>query len=343
MQRREFLRSSLGVVAAATIPGAPSLASETWVANPTRRILYEIGQFSQTKPDAIRIVVETIGGSGFNVLILSFLQASVSRSKLTLLYNGNEFPSLAPEVPALLARLRSGFGSRKRVMLSIGGWQELRTFKAIRSYGVPAFVRQLTEQVVVPLGLDGIDLDLEPQKGGLDQWMAVHDEYGKTLIELTNEYKRLHPTHTLTHAPISKVAAEFYTKPRPIPGMNKALLAATRGNQSNNIDWLNIQFYEGGIIEGGDIAGYYRDSLAAPLIHMQQQTGITTPLQFLTPLFEPEAKQPLAFCSRTMEAINRRCADLHAGKINGVALWDYGGVASSIRDWSQGLEAALHA
>jgi hypothetical protein len=342
MQRREFLRSSLGAFASAAIAGAPCIASETWVDSPTRRILYVLAQFSQATPEAMQNVVETIGGSSFNVLILSFLQASLVGGKLTLLYNGNEFSLLSPAVPALLARLRSGFGERKRLMLSIGGWQQQPTFEAIRNFGVPAFVRQLTQQVIEPFGFDGIDLDLEPQRGGLDQWIAIHDEYGKTLAELTNEYKRVHPTHRVSHAPFSKISAEIYVKPKPIRGLNGGLLAATRANRGNNIDWLNVQFYEGGLVEGGDIAGYYRDSLAAPLMKMRQQTGITRPLQFLTPLFEPQAKQPLAFCQETIAAIDHRCADLHVGMVNGVALWDYRQVAPSIRDWSHGLESSLH-
>ncbi len=343
MQRREFLRSSLGALAVTAIAGASCLASETWVANSTRRILYVLAQFSQATPEAMRNVVETIGGSSFNVLILSFLQASLAGGKLTLLYNGNEFSSLRPEVPALLARLRSGFGARKQVMLSIGGWQQQPTFEAIRSFGVPAFVRQLMKEVIQPLGLDGVDLDLEPQTGGLDKWMAVHDAYGKTLVELTNEYKRVHPTHLVTHAPLSSLAAELYAKPKPLRGVNGGLLAATRTTHGNNIDWLNVQFYEGGLIEGGDIAGYYRDSLAGPLMVMQKQTGVVRPLHFFAPLFQPQAKQPLEFCRQTIEAIDHRCADLHAGRINGVALWDYRQVAPSIRNWSRGLEAALHA
>ncbi|MGC1783281.1 MAG: hypothetical protein WA708_12230 [Acidobacteriaceae bacterium] len=285
-------------------------------------------------------IVETIGGSSFNILVLSFLQAGFANGKLALSYNGNAFP-LAPQVPALLSHLCSGFQIRRQILLSIGGWQHRPTFDAIRSFGVPAFVRQLTEQVILPLGLEGIDLDLEPQTGGLDQWMAVHAEYGKTIVDMTNEYKRLHPTHVVTHAPVSSVAAELYVKPTRIAGLNASLLAATRVKRGNNIDWLNVQFYEGGAVEGGDIAGFYCDSLAAPLKQMQSETGIVRPLEFLTPLFEPAAKQPLQFCQQTIRAIDRRCAHLDVGGVNGIALWDYQQVAAKISEWSSGLQPAL--
>lgn len=338
MLRRKFLLSSLSALAAATVESRASSARP----DRTRRILYVLGQFSQATPESMQTVVETIGTSDFNVLILSFLQASLVRGKLTLLYNGNEFSSLHPEVPKFLSRLRSGSAQRRRILLSIGGWKHQPTFEAIRSFGVPAFVRRLTEEVIQPLGLDGIDLDLEPQTGGLDKWMEVHDAYGQTLVEITNEYKRVHPTHLVTHAPLSSVAAALYVKPAPISGLLRGLLAGTRAKRGNNIDWLNVQLYEGGLVPGGDIGGYYRDSLVLPLIQMRAESGIAVPLHFLAPLFQPEAKQPLAFCVETMRAIDGRCADLHAGRLDAVALWDYRQVAPSIEPWSRGLEAALH-
>ena len=344
MQRREFLRSSIGVLASVAMAARAARAVNTIASqsDPTRRVLYVLGEFTQTDKAAMRSAAEAVGASSFNVLVLSFLQASAANGKLSLTYNGNEFFSFAQEVPAMLARLRSGFGARKRILLSIGGWASAPMFDTIRSFGVAGFVRQLTDEVIAPLGLDGIDLDAEPTQGGLDQWIGVQREYGSTLVEITNEYKRLHPTHIVTHAPISSVAAEIYAKKTVLPGLKGSLLEATRRKRGNNIDWLNVQFYEGGVVEGGDIAGYYRKCLAGPLAEMSEQTGITHPLSFLTPTFEPEAKQPLEFCQQTIAAINQRCADLHAGKVSGVALWDYRQIASSIGDWSRGLETSLH-
>lgn len=309
----------------------------------TRRILYVLGQFSAGTPEAMRGAADTLGNSGFDVIVLAFLQASLNGGKLDLSYNGNAFGALSPEFSTALARLRSGHGARKRLMMSVGGWASVSNFEAVRSFGVPAFVRQLTDEVVGPLGIEGIDLDPEPNKGGMDQWMQVHREYGKMLAELTNEYKRVHPTHLVTHAPIAQVAAEFYAG-RAVPtGATADLLQATRTKTGNNLDWLNVQFYEGGQIENGDIAGFYRDSLAGPLLGRRAQTGIADPMSFFTPLFEPEARQPLAFCQQTIAAIDHRCADLAAGRLTGVALWDYRQVAPKIAEWSHGLGEALRA
>jgi hypothetical protein len=340
MERREFLQSSFGVLARAMI----TRGSGTGILQApggAQRILYVLGQFSAGTPDAMRSAADAMGHSGFNILVVAFLQVSLSAGKLNLSYNGNAFSAVSPEVAALLARLRSGYGARKRLMMSIGGWASTANFEAIRSFGVPAFVQRLTQEVIVPMGIEGIDLDPEPSQGGMDQWMHVHREFGKTLTDLTNEYKRVHPSHLVTHSPIAQVAAAYYAKGNAQAHPVSDLLEATRIQRGNNIDWLNVQFYEGGMIENGDIAGFYRDSLAAPLLERRAKTGIANPMNFFTPLFEPEAKQPLAFCQRTLRLIDQRCADLHAGGLTGVALWDYRQIAPTIGEWSRGLQAAL--
>ncbi len=341
MNRREFLLSSLAAGLAANSVRGMSQRGSRSVLDSSRRILYVMADLTETNPARQRTLVDTLGSSGFNVLILSFIEASMAGGKLSLLYNDNAIQSFAPQFPALLAQLRSGFAARKRIQISIGGWGHTATFAAIRGVGVPAFVRQLTEEIIAPLGLDGIDIDLEPQHGGLENWMGVHRDYGKTIVDLTNEYKRVHPTHLVTHAPISPVAAEMYVKAVSVEGRKISLLEGTRTPQGNNVDWLNVQFYEGGVVVEGTIADYYRTQLAGPLSAKLDSFGIAQPLHFLTPTFEPQAKQPLKFCQQTIAAINQSCEDLQAGKLNGVALWDYLQVAPDIDDWSRGLEEAL--
>jgi hypothetical protein len=346
MNRRRFLRNSFGAVAGAAMVSRAAAAPRLPLAS-TRRILYVMANLTETRPAKQRDWIDPLAGSGFNVLVLSFLQASMAGGQLQLLYNDNRIPSLAPQVPALLAQLRSASGGNKRVQISIGGWGHTPTFQAIRSAGVSAFVRQLTDQVIVPLGLDGIDIDLEPQKGDLVNWIDVHRDYGTTIVDLTNEYKRLHPTHLVTHAPISPVAAEMYIQPAQVPGLQGNFLQATRAPRrhgfTNNIDWLNVQFYEGGVVTDGTIAGYYCSRLAAPLAAMRAQVGIEQPLHFLVPTFEPAAKQPLEFCRQTIAAINAECAGLHAGRVRGTALWDYHQIRQDIDTWSTGLRTALQA
>lgn len=303
-----------------------------------------MGEIFQADRNAAHAAIEAVRSSSFNVLVLSFLQASNVNGSLELSYNGDAFSSLRRDVPQALAQLKTGTGNRarKRILISMGGWGSAPMFEKIRSFGAEKFVRQLTAEVIAPLNLDGIDLDAEPTKGGLDQWLGVQREYGVLLAQITNEYKRLHPTHIVTHSPISPIAAEYYAKDTPVAGLATGMLRATGSRNGNNIDWLNVQFYEGGVVDGGDIAGFYRKSLAGALVPLGGQTGIRNPVRFFTPAFEPEANQPLTFCQQTIGAINGRCADLHSGYVSGVAVWDYRQVASSIADWSRGLEEALH-
>jgi hypothetical protein len=96
-------------------------------------------------------------------------------------------------------------------------------------------------------------------------------------------------------------------------------------------------------VEDQSIAEYYRKWLAGPLSAMCSRTGIARPIEFLTPLFEPHARQPLSFCRQTIHAIDAACADLHTGRVSGAGLWDYKQVANSIDDWSAGFASALGA
>lgn len=340
IQRRRFLCNSLAVIGSTTIR-AQVLGPGSYI--PPKQILYVLGQFSAGKQEAMQAAAETIGASRFNIVVLSFLQAAWTNGKLSLSYNGNDVARLAPGLPALFRRMRSGFATRRRLMISIGGWQQTATFAAIQKAGAAAFVQQFSEQVIVPFGLEGIDLDLEPETGGLDQWIAVHREYGKVLADVTNKYKRLHPAHTVTHAPMSHVAAQVYAAAMPLPGMPHGLLAATQTARGNNVDWLNVQLYAGSSPLEGDVAAFYRGELAGPLAKHQEENGIRNALAFCVPLFQPQAKQPLAVCREAILQIDRRCADLHFGNVRGVALWEYAQIAAGMEKWSRGLESVLRA
>ena len=339
MKRRQFLQTT-GLASAAWLCCGQRIWSESTIK--TRRNLYVLGQFEQTEEARLNAVAATLAGSQFNVFTLAFLGVDLSQGKLQLLYNGHAFSALSPRLSEILRRLQGG-GIRK-ILLSIGGWQSANTFAVIRSTGIPAFVQQLTQQVITPLGLDGIDLDLEPMQGGLDQWMATYREHGATLALLTNEYKRIHPSHIVSHSPIAPVAAELYAKNVAMDDLRDGFLSSTRTmHGSNNINWLNVQLYEGGAVVGGDIATYYKESLVQPLLPLRKKTGIQHPLDFLQPTFQPLSKPPqsMEFCRQALIEINARCATLQGGRLQGVSLWEYKQIAAEISAWSQSMEEAL--
>ena len=341
MNRRRFLQSA----AALAITTRTTLAAGM---PDTRRNLYILGQVHETKDAQLDALTQTLASSNFNVLTLAFLGVVGAPNNLQLLYNGHAFPALSPRLPQIFHQLRNGGSPRRKILISIGGWASADSFVLIRSAGVPAFVRQLSQQVIVPLGLDGIDLDLEPMQGGLDRWSAAYRDHGATLAAITVEYKRLHPTHVVTHSPITPVAVKFYANATPLGPLDKSLLASTRtaSGLGNHIDWLNVQFYEGGAVAANDaaaIAAACKDSLVAPLLALRHQIGIPQPLSFLQPTFQPNTHpaQSLDFCAQALHAINSACAPLHAGTLRGVSLWEYKQLLPNLANWSSTMQNAL--
>jgi hypothetical protein len=344
MQRREFLRLGAAAVAAGGFVGrAWGVASQPR----TRRILYLAGQVSPA-------LVERLGPSGFDVAILAFLYARWRRGRLELRYNARPARALPAGLGRELRRLRRGFAARKRVMISLGGWGSSATFAAIRSAGVERFLEQFDREFVTPLGLEGIDLDLEPSTVAENTpagWRAVHEEYGATLVALTNGYKARHPDHDVSHAPIASVAAALYARDGGLRSVGGSFFEATRTARGNNLSWLNVQFYEAGDPKFGLDAGakparipeFYQRELLVPLWRARAATGIARPWERLVPGFEPRYHQTLAFCEQTLRSINDEVTSL-AGvstAAGGVFVWDYAQIAARLPAWSAGLERAL--
>lgn len=330
--RREF---ALGCGSAALGLALPGLGRAAPGATPAR-VLYIAGHVNPA-------LVEKLGPTQFNVAILAFVYARhTQREGLQLNYNGVPAARLPRTLPEQLQRLRGGFGVRKRVLVSLGGWGNRGTFEALRAAGVEKSLAQLDREIIGPLGLDGIDLDLEPSTKAENTaagWHAVHDDLGATLVELTNGYMRRHPGHVVTHAPIASVAAALYVRDGGVRGVKGSLFEATRSREGNHIGWLNVQFYEAGDPKPVSIPDFYQKELIEPLLAQAAATGVTRPWERLLPGFEPRYRQDLGFCERTLEGINR---GLGGGRgVGGVFLWQYGQIAPHVADWGAGLERSL--
>jgi len=335
--RRSFLRCGAAAILAA---GARGRAQAP--ATPGRRILYVAGRFSSPRAAAFEAAVAAIGPSEFNVIILAFAQASYRQGRLRLLYNGVPPRRLSPRLSESLRQLRGGFRTRKRILLSLGGWGNAATFAAIRSAGVDAFLRQLDDEIVGPLGLDGLDLDLEPGTKAENTpagWHAVHDDLGGTLVTVTNAYMRRHPGHWITHAPISSVAAALYVRDGKVRGIPGSIFQATRAGTGNNIAWLNVQFYEAGDPKPQPVAAYYRDQLLQPLLDGRRGTGLARPWEALALGFEPHYHQNLEACEATLRAVRRATAG--SGPPGGAFVWQYGQIAHEVKQWGTGLREAV--
>jgi len=325
------LRLGAGAALGLVVPGCASAPRP-----PSRRIVYIAGHLD-------RALVQRLGPAGFNVAILAFLYARyVPGQGLRLSYNGVAPARLPRALAADLRLLRDGFGERKKLLISLGGWGNRRTFDAIRSAGVEPSLAQIEREITGPLGLDGLDLDLEPSTVAENTpagWHAVHDDLGATLVALTNRYMRHHPSGIITHAPIASVAASLYARDGHVRGVPGSFFHATRSPRGNNIAWLNVQFYEAGDPKPLSIPAFYRDQLVRPLLARRAATGIARPWEALIPGFEPRYHQNLAACEQTLRALNRALAP--QGPVGGVFLWQYGQIAPAVASWGAGLRQAL--
>jgi chitinase len=304
LNRREFL------VAAGAWAALPRWADASSL---SRRGVYVAGTLAAT--------VARLGPSAFNVVNLAFLNARVVKGDVRFHYRP------LTGVRAAVRALQRDYPVKKKVLLSLGGWGNRVTFDAARAAGVSAFLEQLDEEYVLPLGVDGIDLDLEPTTAAENTpagWRAVHDELGATLVALSNGYKRRHPGHLVTHAPIASVAAELYVRDGKLRGVPGPLLKA-----APSIDWLNVQMYEAGDVQPSSIADFYQRQLIQPLAAQ----GFAHPGEKLFPGFEPRWHQPRATCAAALRSLQ--------GVARGAFVWDYHQIAADVAGWGQAFEQAL--
>ncbi|MGH9482276.1 MAG: hypothetical protein ACRD1L_09310 [Terriglobales bacterium] len=330
LARRDFIGLAAASAAALGLP-APALP----LSAPERLVLYISDRVNAA-------LVRALGPTRFNVAILAFLYARYRGGVLHLTYNGVPARRLPAALAPELRRLRLGFATPKRILISIGGWGNRGTFEAIRAAGVERFLDQLDAEFVGPLGLEGLDLDLEPSTVAENTpagWRAVHDDLGATLVAITNGYMRRHPHHAVTHAPIASVAAALYAGDGKLRGVRGSFFDAARIPRGNHIAWLNLQFYEAGDPKPVSIPDFYRNELVLPLLARRDSTGIARPWEVLVPGFEPRYHQDRDFCEQTLRQINHAIAPM--GRAGGVFLWQYGQVAATVAAWSDGLARAL--
>jgi Glycosyl hydrolases family 18 len=307
-------------------------------ASPPRLVLYVFNQITGS-PEAIHQMVEAIGSSSFNAVIFAFLNIRESNGQAIFRYDDSPFAQLPKDLPGHIQKLKSGFATPRKVLISLGGWANQEDFRAIRSIGVEAFVDQLNAQVIRPLGFDGIDIDLEPDVESPEAWQGIYDELGRTIVDLTNHYMASNPGHVVSHAPTSGLTQRLYINNGKLHDLSGSILESTRSTSGNNIAWLNVQFYEGGAVKSGTIADFYQKELLANLVPKAKATGIARPLDFLLPTFEPSFHQPLEFCQRTLHEIAQ--ASKATGRLTGAGLWEYGQTKQNTGIWSKGLAETL--
>ena len=264
----------------------------------------------------------------WNVYILAFLHVHARSVPMELFFNGTPVGKLYPGLGQQLARLKA---SGKRVLISIGGWDNACDFSGIQGVGVAAFLAQARQQVITPLGLDGIDLDLEPTEDNDPRlycphepgWDAVYERYSPLLVELSNQAAA--GGLLVTHAPAMYMDSGFYTDPGGI-------LAGTRqGAGGNSIAWLNYQTYG----EGPGVAQTFETFVGQI---DPGTTGIADPAAFVSAGFgiaDGLDDDPDVACEGIVQLRGKY------GQINGAFVWRYTTDRGQVADWGTKLSDAL--
>ncbi|HKP75334.1 MAG TPA: glycosyl hydrolase family 18 protein [Longimicrobiaceae bacterium] len=274
----------------------------------------------------IENTVTELAGLDWNVCILAFLHVHARTLPMELFFNGTPFGKLYPGLGQQLARLKA---SGKRLLISIGGWYNACDFSGIQTAGVAEFLARMRQQVITPLGLDGIDLDLEPTPD--DQyycppepdWNDVYQKYSPVLVELTNQAAAA--GLLVTHAPALYMRPGFYTDRGGI--LDRTSLRP----KGNNIAWLNFQTYD----KGEQLPERYEAFVDAI---ETGYTGIANPAGFVSAGFgiaddlydDPEVAR---------QAIQQLRAKY--GGINGGFVWRYTSDRAQIAQWATALSQAL--
>lgn len=261
----------------------------------------------------------------WNVYILAFLHVHAQTLPMQLVYNGTPVASLYPGLGAELAKLKA---AGKRLLISIGGWDNACDFSGIQTVGVAAFLTQAQQQVIGPLGLDGIDLDLEPtQDSGYycpvePSWNGVYEKYSPVLVELSNQAAAA--GLVVSHAPAMYMDSTYYTGPNGI-------LVGTKQGTGNSIAFLNYQTYG----EGTNLAPTF-EAFVGQID--SASTGIANPAEFVCAGFgiADGLNDNVVVAGQGIVQLRQTY-----GEIGGAFVWRFTASQTQMALWATTLSAAL--
>src|SRR3954453_21515627 len=107
-------------------------------------------------PNDVGAEVEKIGPTYFNVVIIPFIHIHDDAS---LYLNNTAAGDPGPEWPGAIEKLKTGFPVAKRVLVSIGGWDNPNDWTVLGK-DMSAVVGNLVDFAQAN-GIDGFDLDFE--------------------------------------------------------------------------------------------------------------------------------------------------------------------------------------
>jgi hypothetical protein len=174
--------------------------------------------------------VAEIGDLPYTHVVLAFLHLRREGDSLQLLYGDRDVSSRGLDrFWSEVRELRERHG--KTVLVSIGGRDSDGDWRLVEEHTDGAV--DLVARLVARHDLDGVDLDME-------------SDFSDATVELTNRLANAMPDLIITHAPPWTDVRDRYASPY---GSKRPVLertASARKSRGNNIDWLNVQFYDKG-------------------------------------------------------------------------------------------------
>jgi|GEM_PF-3297293 len=227
--------------------------------------------------DKLETATTRLRNTRFNVLVFSSLEVEIEYGELRLSFNDTAFDELYEDLDEIFDELKAG---GKTLLFSVGYWTGSHVFEAISKVGVEAFCKAFYEQVAKPLGIDGLDIDLEAGKEG-ETWESVFNTYGQLIIDLTNHYTQTYGGVVSHVANMNIVDTQYLNA--GIEGSKEGILAATKGTHKNNISWISVNLPAQN--QPDQVLKFFGDKVMKPLEKVGFKLKINRPKDMIVPGF----------------------------------------------------------
>lgn len=274
-------------------------------------MLYAYG-FDGTR-EAVEAEVAAIGPLAYDVVIAAFMHIHEGGR---LYLNDTPVEDLCEGWAGLIADLKSGFHTKKRVLVSIGGADNEDDWMYL-AQDLPRVVKNLVDFAKAN-NIDGIDLDFE---GGPDGW---GENSAKAVGTAARLFKQAMPRGLVTAPPYMNLEDFWNT-----------VLAVAANHGASPFDWWNVQFYEGeSDIDPGEYVSTFEEWTA---IVGSEGSGVGDPDSFVAPGCNglPDTK----FSTQNFEAGLSSVRAKHP-QVRGGFVWEYTGLAAPAV-WANAVHRAL--
>lgn len=274
-------------------------------------ILYAYG-FDGSKQQVAK-EVDDIGGSDFDVVIVPFIHIHDDGS---LYLNDTPVTDLGSWWGDAIAQLKSGFSVQKRVLVSIGGWDNANDWTLL-GQDMPLVIGNLVDFTAAN-NIDGIDLDFE---GGTDGYGETSKA---TVAGAARSFKEQVPDGIVTAPPY--MDQDFWAGPGGV-------LAQAAGGGASPFDWWNVQFYVGDSNAAPDEYVTTFEAWATPIAG--EGNGVADANAFVAPGCNGATFTPAQ--------LSTGLADVRQAHptVGGGFVWEYTSLQGPAADWASAIRSAL--